>query len=150
MEVTTGPESNLDRNRVVELLDKDIREAAAQLVGHDLVDDYPQMRFVLLCVARAEFEDEKAVGADSELRWVPVARDVFVAAAKDKQKREKNYFSFPHLLSESPSATTWQHEIYHKTIASLMVVNTDESPDAHQGDGFAAQVAEGYIQIRYV
>lgn len=134
---------------VASQLDKDIREAAAQLVGHDNIDDEPFTRFILLCAARAEFEDEDAVGSDPELKWVEVAKDALGKAAKGQKK--DGHYPLPVLLSwESPTVIEEKRELYQKMAANLVIANTGESPELHAGIEFAGQVAQGMVQIRYV
>jgi hypothetical protein len=127
-------------------LDKQIHEAAVQLVGSNPAEEQPLLRFVLLCTARSQFENEGVVGIDPELQWVQVAKDAFVTAAEDKE----GYLPLSHTLSESPSGKEAQRELYDKTITNLIVVNTDKSPNTHWGIDFATQVADGAIQIRYI
>ncbi len=130
---------------VKDRLDRRIKEAAAQLVGHNPTYEDPLKRFVLLCAARTELENEPAVGTDPELQWVTVAKDVLTLAAKTRE----GYYPLPRLLSDASSSKALQRELYQETIASLVVVNTLGTPEIHQGTDFAAKVANSEIQIRY-
>ncbi len=142
----TGFESSVDRGRAIKQLDNNICEAAAQLLGHDLVNDHPFTRFVLLCTARAQFENEGVVGMDPELQWVQVAKDAFVTAADDKNE---GYFPLSYLLSDSDPAIESQRELYQEMATGLVITNTDASPDTYWGIDFAVQVSNGEVQIRY-
>jgi hypothetical protein len=130
-------------------LDKDIHEAVAQLVGYaDSAHEEPLLRFVLLCTARAQLENEETVGADPELQWVKLAKDAYEQAANNKPASEGHY-PLPVLLSERPTAISSQRELYQKMAANLLIANTDEAANIHPGADFANQVAVGTIQIRY-
>lgn len=130
-------------------LDKNIHEAATQLVGYaDSRYDGPLLRLVLLCAARAQLENEETVGADPELQWVKIAKGAYEQAASNKPAREGHY-PLPVLLSERPTAISSQRELYQKMAANLLITNTDEAADIHPGADFANQVAVGTIQIRY-
>lgn len=126
-------------------MDRQIGEAAAQLVGCNPANEHPLIRFVLLCTARAQLENEGVVGSDPELQWVQVAKDAFVTAARGKE----GHLPLPHILSESPSGLETQRELYGEMAASLVIANTDKAPEIHWGADFAAQVADAEIQLRY-